>query len=243
MKLIIPILIILFLPIVLAQSPITDLIQDEANILSEQERTQIRAILQDWYDKDISQTAVVIINTLEGKAIEQAAFDLANEKLGTKEKDNGFLILIVIEDKKYRFEVGKGLEPIFNDAKVGRYGRNFFVPTFQQGKYGEGIILTLNEMNKEFTGQALDMELPIAPPLISPTKQNIYAAFAGFIGLMIFFLIIAAFAKRKHGDDKFFIGALIASQMLRGGGGLGGGFGGFGGGNFGGGGAGGSWIF
>src|SRR3989338_6188279 len=97
--------------------------------------------------------AVVIIPSLEGRDIEGYAFELANDKLGSKETNNGLLLLISITDRKYRFEVGRGLEPIFNDAKIGRIARTYLVPAFQEEQYGQGIINAMNSIHVELTGE------------------------------------------------------------------------------------------
>lgn len=221
---------------------ITTFINDHANILT-QEQQQIESIAQDLYYKDLAQIAVVTIPSLEGQPIEDVAFKLAEGRLGTEEKNNGLLLLIVVEDRAYRFEVGRGLEPIFNDAKVGRYGRDFLVPAFQQGAYGQGVLLVLNEINKELTGEEIE-NLPTTYPSQITRAQLWMALF--FFAFIIFMIVIAIIHRKKHmgKDDKYFWAALIASRMLRGGPGVGGsgGFGGFGGGSFGGGGVSGKWM-
>jgi uncharacterized protein len=218
---------------------ITGFVHDEANILGD-ETHQITQALQSLYDADLAQIAVVTIPSLEGQSIEALALELAEGNLGTQEKDNGMLLLIALEDRAYRFEVGRGLEPIFNDAKVGRYGRDFLVPSFQQGVYGKGVLLVVNEMTKELTGE----ELINLPSLPVQQGQNFALRMQMLYSLFFVIIIILSFVGRRNKhmrDDKYFLGALIASQLLRGGRGGSGGFGGFGGGGFGGGGASGSW--
>ena len=233
------------LSFVSAQS-ITSFVNDGANIISDDEEIQINAALQDLYNKDLAQIAVVTITSLDGQPIETVAFNLAEGKLGAKDKNNGMLILIAVEDRAYRFEVGRGLEPIFNDAKVGRYGRDYFAPAFKKGKYSQGILLAINEINKELTGEEIanfqSVNLEYGTDV---TKLQLY------ITLFFFIVLISSFIKAmrsKNKDDRHFWAALIAAQMLRGRGpggfsgrgGFGGGFGGFGGGgSFGGAGAGG----
>ena len=39
--------------------------------------------------------------------------------IGSKATDHGVLILLAVQDRKYRIEVGYGLEPILPDGKVG----------------------------------------------------------------------------------------------------------------------------
>jgi uncharacterized protein len=243
MKKIILSIILLFLIInISVANEIKGFINDEAEILNDQEEQQITRILQNLYEKESAQIAIVTINSLENKAIDQFAFEMAEGNLGIKDKNNGLLLLISVEDRKYRFEVGRGLEPIFNDAKVGRYGRDFLVPAFKEQKYGDGILLTLNEINKELTDEEIS-NLPIVQ-FQQTNEVNLKYKIISSLFFLIIMIIVSISAKNKHssGDNKFFLAAIIASQMLRGGrGGGSGGFGGFGGGGFGGGGASGGW--
>ncbi|MEK6839870.1 MAG: TPM domain-containing protein [Nanoarchaeota archaeon] len=228
---------------------LTGFVRDDAKILT-QEQAQIEQIARQLYDKDLAQLAVVTIPSLEGQPIETVAFTLAEGTLGTKDKNNGLLLLIAVEDREYRFEVGRGLEPIFNDAKVGRYGRDFLVPAFQQQQYGQGVLLVLNEIHKELTGEELE-HVPVNASRPEITNVQIGMAVFFFV-FFITVIVLSLLRNKKRGhlsrrmgrDDKFFWAALIASQILRGGrGGFGGsgGFGGFGGGSFGGGGSSGKW--
>ena len=226
---------------------ITGFVNDNANILGN-EKQQIEQVSQQLYNADLAQIAIVTINSLEGQAIEDAALKLAEGKLGTKDKDNGLLLLISVEDREYRFEVGRGLEPIFNDAKIGRYGRDYLVPAFQKGEYGTGVLLVMNEINNELTGKEAEnwsnMKLQSLSGVTKRIQIGMIIVF--FIFLIAFIVLIrrskrlyknSGLRKRRRSDDRYFWAALIASRMIRGGGGLSGGsgcFGGFGGGSFGG---------
>ncbi len=85
-------------------------VNDYAGILTPQEESQIQGLLQPLHQSNTAEIAVVTIPSLEGQPIETVAFEMADGVLGDKEKDNGLLLLIAVEDRKYRFEVGRGLE-------------------------------------------------------------------------------------------------------------------------------------
>lgn len=245
------IVLALLLPAVHAENPeevkLKGFVNDYADVLDDAQELAIANELQELYDKDIAQIAVVTVKNLNGQDIEGFAFKVAEGKLGDKEKDNGLLLLIAIEDRKYRFEVGRGLEPYLNDAKVGRIGRNHLVPAFQQGDYYNGILKAVRDVKNEINNPTDYAE--------EESKDN--------LGFIVFLLVVLAVIfiggifswistikkvakKNKAGKyEKVFIAGYLLSGMMRGrGGGFGGssgGFGGFGGGSFGGGGAGGGW--
>jgi uncharacterized protein len=228
---------------------ITGFVNDNAHILGN-EKQQIEQIAQQLYDANLAQIAIITINSLEGQPIEDLALNLAEGNLGTEDRDNGLLVLIAVEDRSYRFEVGRGLEPIFNDAKVGRYGRDLLIPAFQQEKYGEGVLLVMNEFSKELTGKEIE-NIPVkedSVTLSTSTQIKIILFIVVLLGIVLFFMIKYAVTKKlllprnkRQRDDRYFLAALVASNMMRKGGGFSGGFGGFGGGSFGGGGASGRW--
>src|SRR3989344_1358278 len=102
-------LLLFIIPSLSATVEITNYVNDYANILTADEIQNITSQLQALEASGKAQMAVVIIPSLEGRDIEGYAFELANDKLGSKETNNGLLLLISITDRKYRFEVGRGL--------------------------------------------------------------------------------------------------------------------------------------
>jgi len=221
---------------------ITGFINDHAGILTDADKQQIEPILQGLYDQDLAEFSVVTVPSLEGRDIEGYAFELAEGRLGKKDKNNGLLLLVALEDRKYRFEVGRGLEPILPDGKIGRVGRTYLVENFKQEEYGKGVkeavlavqaILTENAQSEYYVSE------------VDPEAQK-WAMIGMIIALVMFTLFIIIIIKaakhgKKRGDSDYFWAALIAGNMMRGKGGFSGGFGGFGGGSFGGGGASGGW--
>jgi len=68
--------------------------------------------------------------------------------IGQKDKDNGLLIVVAVQDRKWKIEVGYGLEPIINDAKAGLIGRTYFTDAFRENRYGDGIYDGVDAANK-----------------------------------------------------------------------------------------------
>ena len=207
-------------------------ITDDAGILTPDDQARILPILQQLYDQNVAQFAIVTVNSLEGKDAQSYALELAQGKLGDMEKNNGLLLLISVEDREYRFEVGRGLEPMLPDSLTGRIGRTYLVPYFQNGEYGEGVYQSVLAVSQVLGGGEL------------PEEQ--YPGIPKWVIIMVIVIVIlsilSSFNRRRSND--YFVAGMLASQMFRrgGSGGFGGrGFGGFGGGGFGGGGAGGKW--
>ncbi len=238
------IFILISITLVLAQEvKINGFVNDYVNILNEQEKQELTQIAQSIYNSGKAEYAIVIVNSTQGQDIESYAINIAQGKLGSKEKDNGLLLLVAIQDKKYRFEVGSGLEGTLNDAKVGRIGRDYLVPNFQQGNYGQGIIkasqAVQNALNQTINEQINTSSKQLITPLV------IIIIFVIIIFSFFIFNIIK-YSKKKNKHFKTAKNALIffgATRGFKGKGGFGGsgGFGGFGGGGFSGGGSSGRW--
>jgi uncharacterized protein len=126
-------------------------VNDYANIIPANHSALIEGELKQLYDSDTAQFAVVTIPSLDGGSLEDISYKMAQGTLGNKTSNNGLLLLIAFKDHKWRFEVGRGLEPILNDAKIGRIGREQITPNFKAGDYGKGIYEAVLAVKKELT--------------------------------------------------------------------------------------------
>lgn len=230
MKLQYILLLLLLCTPVLALDSITDFVHDEADILNASLEAELRDVLGGMAREGVVEMAVVTINSLEGESKEEYALRLAHDKLGDKEEDNGLLLLIALEEQEYRVEVGYGLEGVLNDAKVGRFAREFLVPSFKEGKYDEGVAIFTNAVLGELTGEPVDDTLLGKYEVRGVNQDIIRIVF--FIVIWIIYMIICRKCNKGRGGIIFIPGF---------GSGGSGGFGGFGGGGFGGGGGGGRW--
>jgi len=231
----------LCLALPLEQVKLSSYVNDYTNTLTMEEIQSLNVILDSLREK--AETAIVIVDNFDGLSVEEYSLTIAHENLGTEKEDNGLLILIGMDVKEYRIEVGYGLEGELNDAKVGRLARENLNPFFEEGRFGDGLISLTNAIHTE-----LLPDKQITGVYIPQTSSESYdySIFAFIFFFIIIRAIIGAIYQAKTGkkdkdSDKFFTSALIASMFFRGGGGRGGGFGGFGGGGFGGGGFSGGW--
>ncbi|GIU69331.1 MAG: hypothetical protein KatS3mg002_0567 [Candidatus Woesearchaeota archaeon] len=87
------------------------------------------------------QTAIVLTNFSED--IDSYAIRLFDEnKIGEKNKDNGILIVVNIQNNEWIILVGYGLEGVLNDAKLAEIGRTYLEPQIDEENYNDGIIDT-----------------------------------------------------------------------------------------------------
>jgi uncharacterized protein len=185
-------------------------VHDEANVLSASTRAQLEAVLKAERDSTSNQIAVLIIPSLEGEDIDGYSIRVADAwKLGTKDNDNGVLLLVAIQDKKVRIEVGHGLEGVLTDALSSRINRNEITPRFRQGDYEGGVKAGVVAIIQAIKGQYVNND--------PPSRKRGGRSPIGTIFIIIIILIIAS--RRKGGGGG--IGGYWAAGMLMGG--LGGG--------------------
>ena len=115
-------------------------VNDYANIIKTDDKTQIEGFLKNIEDKTTAQIAVLTLNSLEDEDLETFSLKVAETwKLGQAGKDNGVLLLVSMEEHAIRIETGYGAEEFLTDAKCGLIIRNIIVPEFQKGNYSKGI--------------------------------------------------------------------------------------------------------
>lgn len=89
----------------------TGYINDYTNTLSQSFIKQEEKKLADFQKATTDEIAVVVINSTNGDPIEDYSIHLMDQwKVGVKGKDNGVLLLLALQDRKLRIEVGRGLE-------------------------------------------------------------------------------------------------------------------------------------
>ena len=216
-------------------------VHDEAKVLSAQAKYRLESILQSERDSTSNQIAILIIPSLEGGSLEEYSLRVAEKwKLGKADKDNGALLLISIQDRQVRIEVGYGLEGTLTDAMSSRIIRNEIAPHFRNGDYEAGVEAGLTGIIKAISGEYVNDD-----PL--PQKRDAKKFPLGTIIIIIVIIILASRGRRGGGghwsSGRGWIGPIggVGGSGWGSGGGFGGG-GSFGGGGcFGGGGSSGSW--
>ena len=113
---------------------------DQAEILSAPARERLATMLQAHERATGNQIVVLTITGLRrGKRRGLAVRVFEEWKLGSREKDNGVLILVVPQDRRIRIEVGYGLEGTLTDVAASRIIRDLMTPRFREGNYDVGI--------------------------------------------------------------------------------------------------------
>lgn len=115
------------------------MVTDSGEMLSDREEQEVSEMLYSINRQTGIEYLVYTIKSLNGEDIETCANRLFRTAgLGDKEKDNGLLLLISYDDRKFRLEVGYGLEGDIPDTQAANI-INTMTPYFKEGNYGDGV--------------------------------------------------------------------------------------------------------
>jgi len=222
------------------------LVNDMAGVLLRQEADDLERKLTAYNDSTSTQIAIVTVKTTGDYDISETALKILRDwGVGSKEKNNGLVILAAIDDRKVRIETGYGLEGAVPDAIANRIIDEIIVPNFREGHYYQGLDQAVNAIEKAAAGEYQAI----------PKKRRGKGGGSIFVLIVVAIIVLSIINNRRGGGTTisrrgwggwggFPMGGggwSSGSGGGWGGGGGGGGFGGFGGGSGGGGGASGSW--
>jgi uncharacterized protein len=212
-------------------------VTDEVNILKPDTVQRMVAISEELNQKTGVQLATYLPKSIGDDAIETfAERTFASAGIGQKGKDNGVLLVLALNERKVRIEVGYGLEGILPDGKAGELIRSVIVPRLKARQGNDAI--EAGHFAIAYHIAAQEGVTLTGKPEVRPLKKSSKFNLIWIAGLALLFFL----GRGGRGGDLLpwmILGAGLPNS--RGGFGSGGGFGGFGGGGSGGGGASGSW--
>lgn len=247
---------------------LTSPVMDQAGFLNEAERNDLAELAYEIYTNKGPQITILTVPDMQDYPIEEFSIRVVDKwKLGSKEQDNGILIVIAKAERQMRIEVGQGIEGEITDYDTSRYTREIFPAYFKRGEFHAGLRSFMEDTAKRFNIQVnpgqksyvrrapvrtsnglLNKIFPIMLIIIvgvhlmmrkKPVLRGLFTG-VGMAGASFLFPVGLAFA-----GVLFIVGFLLGLigisnflfALLASGGGRGGG--GYGGGGFGGGGGGG----
>lgn len=211
---------------------------------------------------------VIVVATVESVgafgSIEEYAVRLFEQAgIGTRVSDNGALIVVAVQDRKVRIEVGYGLEEHITDGYAGDVIRSEMLPEFREGRYGPGLVAAVSRLAAHLAERRGVALTGVEPAPARSSDYQVGPAARKVVLILIAVLLLINWINRHsgggrsigrrrggtwsgwHGGLGGFGGGFgsggFGGRGFGGGGFGGGGFGGFGGGRSGGGGASGGW--
>jgi uncharacterized protein len=132
----------------------TGYVNDFARVLSPDTVQSLTSELSSFQETTSNEIAVVTISSLGGDYIEHYASQLFEEwGIGKKEKDNGILLLIAVEDHKLRIEVGYGLEGALPDSVAKRILETEMTPKLKARDYDGAVTVAVTAIEQAVKGE------------------------------------------------------------------------------------------
>ncbi len=172
-------------------------VNDYADVLTEETKNYIMQTNIELQQKTGAQIVVVTIESLDGIDIEEYSIQLARKfEIGDSEKNNGILLLCSTGDRKFRIEVGYGLEGRLTDGKTGKIQDEYIIPYLKNNNYDEGIKngfnAILQEVANEYNVTIINSEV------VNDAEKSDEYSFSFYIIVFLDFFIILCICISKY---------------------------------------------
>ena len=231
---------------------LTGRVVDQADILRPEQELDLSTKSETLQAQTGRQFVVATVKSLEGRPIEDYAYQLGRHwGIGQKEEDDGVILLVAPNERKVWIATGYGAGAFLTDAVSGVIIREAILPQFKKSPpdYGAGITAGADAIIKQMSLPPEEAQANVAKARKQESARH--EAGAGFLPvlfiLIVLFILFSSFARRQAGrryrrrrggiDPFVVLWGLNELSRSRGRGGWGGG--GLGGGSWGGGGGGG----
>lgn len=125
-------------------------VNDFANVISNADEEKMQQQGVALYKACGAQVVVVTVNDTDGDDIESYSLELARSwKIGSKNNNDGILLLLSVADRKVRIEVGYGLEGALPDSKTGRILDTYGIEHFKNDEFSTGLAAVYDSLVNE----------------------------------------------------------------------------------------------
>lgn len=136
--------------------PLAARVTDLAGVLAPDARDALESKLAEFEARKGAQVAVLVVQTTQPEAIEQYSIRVVDAwKLGREKPDDGALLLVAMQDRALRIEVGRGLEGALTDLAANRIIDETITPRFREGDFAGGIAAGVDRMIQVIDGEPL----------------------------------------------------------------------------------------
>ena len=173
-------------------------VNDYADVLSEETEKYIQEHSVALANATTAQIVVVTVKNLEGESLEEYATALFRKfGIGDKEKNNGLLLLLALEERQSRIEVGYGLEGLLPDAKTGRFQDKYMIPYYKENDFDQGMLNGYKAFYQEVAA-SYDFDTDVNPTEVASVSDgeddDSYMTVASVLGFFGYFAVGIAYA-------------------------------------------------
>lgn len=166
----------------------TGWVNDYARVFTPAEYESMERIISSLNQRTGTEIAVVTIESSGQYTPKEYAVELFSRwGIGKAGTDNGLLILLSLEERRIEVETGYGLEGVLPDGRIGALLDRRFLPEAKQGRFGQGILAFLRELEQELGGSD-----PNGPVTRASARQNEDGIWY-WLALLVVAIIVAIF--------------------------------------------------
>lgn len=186
----------------------TRYVSNPDGVLSAEAQTRADSIIADIWRQSSAEVVAVVVRSIGNEEITDFAHRLATSwGVGKKDKDNGLLLMVVVDQRKATLRTGYGVEGLIPDIIASRIIRDNMAPHFREGDYDAGTIEALQTVNHILTTPGATEELMSK----YANDENTSGESVDFLGMYKIFIIIVSaamlcwyiavlFANRRRDD-------------------------------------------
>ena len=181
-------------------------VSDPDGFISDDVQANVDLQLRALMDSTTLEPAFVVIESAGDIDIETFSQQLFSEwGIGKADKDNGVLVIIIMDQRKARIHTGYGVEGILPDISAKNIIDHDIVPHMKTGDINSAIVATANRLYNIFTDPTAADELKSMQPNDAQTSANdaealffIVVLIAFVVGLMIFIKTLFSISKKTN---------------------------------------------
>ena len=172
------------------------LLSDPEGYIDAEERVLINEALTEIRRSTGVEFAVVVVPSIGDVDIESFSTELFRLwGLGSKTRNDGLLLTLVMDQRKLRFETGYGMEGILTDVLASRIQRQEMIPLMREGKYGEAVYQGVLAVGAVIKGEEYTSDRRTAR---SDGEDDGWSILLGFCGLIVLAMGYSAFSSLKE---------------------------------------------
>lgn len=132
---------------------------DIGGFIDDSKEPEINNFIYDYAQKTSVEICIITVPSLGGEDPFQYSLDEFNKiKVGKKASNNGILIMVSMEDRKWEIRTGYGLEGLLPDIICSRIGQDIIIPNFKNKDYYSGLMGAVREIGKNIDKNPEDIK-------------------------------------------------------------------------------------
>ncbi|MDE6344948.1 MAG: TPM domain-containing protein [Muribaculaceae bacterium] len=170
------------------------------------------SIMSDIWRKTSAEVVAVVVEDIGDDTDPDTFATELFEKwgIGKKDKDNGLLLFVAVNQRAAVLRTGYGMEGIVPDITGGKILRHDLFPRFREGDYDGGVIAALSTLNKIITDpEARDELMSVYGNDAGAGRsdgEEMWKAYLGFsivTGGLLLIAVLVILAGRKEPQRKY----------------------------------------